>query len=134
MNPIAGLIEWADECFLDADKMPVRPDWNPHDFKIKRSPSDSLDGLDDFGDGGYEGTGWFFCVPKNRFVQQDPILVCPDNALTGKIRYQLLRTIYRIKIYYMVQYYQLLWNTIRRFLAGVFFRPNLCRVAVYDIV
>ena len=103
MNPIAGLIEWADECFIDADKMPVRPDWNPYDFKIKRSPSDSLDGLDDFGDGGYERAGWFFCVPKNRFVQQDPILVCPDNALTGKNRvvtyYGIVRNEYGIIIY-----------------------------------
>ena len=30
-----------------------------------------------------EGTDWFYCVAQDRFIQQDPTFVCPDNPVTG---------------------------------------------------
>ena len=62
--------------------MPVRPDWDPRGIKLFpfENPGDFVEYSNI---GVYEGTDWFYCVATDRFIQQDPTFVCPDNPVTG---------------------------------------------------
>lgn len=84
--------------------MPVHPDWKARGFSIEGHSR-----YDDPTDGSYrsyrsyrydsgdydasDGMGWFYCAAKNRFVQQHPMFVCPDNAITGMIYIDRLKIV-----------------------------------------
>ena len=111
MNPTAGQIRRADECFREVGSIPVRPGCDPYATKLSPSceaptcaASDAAandsdvsavsdaasDGADASAVSGasaggldYGGGEWFYCVHHKRLVQQEPLFVCPSNTVSG---------------------------------------------------
>lgn len=100
INPTAGQMERADQCFSAADSMPFRADWdsnatNPSSWDVFNPAagysafngsnasvpfaSDISTGVADF-----DGGGWFYCPYNRRLVQQDPATVSLSNVITGR--------------------------------------------------
>ena len=95
INPTAGQVQRADECFRVVGSMSVAPGRDPcaTEPSYVSSPSDAafISTTPDAGStalnasaaADYRGGGWFYCSHHKRLVQLDPTFICPSNGKAG---------------------------------------------------